>query len=168
MCSSIFPSTVSFRTLPIRGTHGFSFHPIGEDSVTWPCQPPGSLEYSAWHLKVLVIQSYPSLCNSMDCSLPGSSVHGILQARIVERVPSLLQGIFPTRGWNLGLPYCRQVLHHLSHQGSPHGHMPSHEFGGSMTFKERRAVGGRRVPCALSPVNSLFFTSRNWSQSVSI
>ena len=32
---------------------------------------------------------------------------------------SLLQGIFPTRGWNLGLLHCRQILYHLSHQGSP-------------------------------------------------
>ena len=30
---------------------------------------------------------------------------------------SLLQGIFPTQGWNLGLPHCRQTLYHLSHQG---------------------------------------------------
>ena len=33
---------------------------------------------------VLVTQSYPTLCNDKDCSLPGSSVHGILQARILE------------------------------------------------------------------------------------
>ena len=32
----------------------------------------------------LVIQSCPTLCDPMDCSLPGSSVHGILQARIIE------------------------------------------------------------------------------------
>ena len=31
---------------------------------------------------------------------------------------SLLQEIFPTQGSNRGLPKCRQVLHHLSHQGS--------------------------------------------------
>ena len=30
----------------------------------------------------------------------------------------LLQEIFPTRGWNLGLPHCRQTLYRLSHQGS--------------------------------------------------
>ena len=34
----------------------------------------------------LVAQSCPTLCDPMDCSLPGSSVHGILQARILERV----------------------------------------------------------------------------------
>ena len=31
----------------------------------------------------------------------------------------LLQGIFPTQGSNLGLPHCKQILYHLSHQGSP-------------------------------------------------
>ena len=32
---------------------------------------------------------------------------------------SLLQGTFLTQGLNLGLLHCRQILHHLSHQGSP-------------------------------------------------
>ena len=31
---------------------------------------------------------------------------------------SLLQGIFPTQGSNLGLLHCRQILYHLSHQGT--------------------------------------------------
>ena len=31
---------------------------------------------------------------------------------------SLLQEIFLTQGWNPGLPYCRHILYHLSHQGS--------------------------------------------------
>ena len=61
----------------------------------------------------------------MDCSLPGSSVHGILQARIFEWVAIfLLQGIFPTQGSNLHtlcLLCCRQILYLLSHQGSPQG-----------------------------------------------
>ena len=33
-----------------------------------------------------VAQSCPTLCNLVDCSPPGSSVHGILQARILEWV----------------------------------------------------------------------------------
>ena len=33
-----------------------------------------------------VTQSCPTLCNTVDCSLPSSSVHGILQARILEWV----------------------------------------------------------------------------------
>ena len=35
---------------------------------------------------MLVAQSCPNLCELMDCSQPGSSVHGILQARILEWV----------------------------------------------------------------------------------
>ena len=31
-----------------------------------------------------LLQSCPTLCDPMECSLPGSSVHGILQARILE------------------------------------------------------------------------------------
>ena len=40
-------------------------------------------------VKVLVFQSCPTLCNPMDYSLPGSSVYGILQARILEWVAVL-------------------------------------------------------------------------------
>ena len=55
-----------------------------------------------------------------DCSLTDPTVHGILQARILEWVviPSLLQGIFPPQGLNPGLLHCRQILYHLSPQGS--------------------------------------------------
>ena len=41
-----------------------------------------------------VTQSCPTLCDPLDCSLPGSSVHGILQARILEWVaisPTMMQ-----------------------------------------------------------------------------
>ena len=39
-----------------------------------------------WKVKVLVTQSFPTLFDPRDWSLPGSSVHGILQARILEWV----------------------------------------------------------------------------------
>ena len=39
-----------------------------------------------WEMKVLVTQLCPTLCDPMNCSPPGSSVHGILQARILEWV----------------------------------------------------------------------------------
>ena len=44
------------------------------------------LSFIMWEVKVLVAQSCLTLCDSMDSSLPGSSVHGILQARIREWV----------------------------------------------------------------------------------
>ena len=43
--------------------------------------------------KVLVAQLCPTLCDTMDCSLLGSSVHGILQARMLEWVPPYLTGL---------------------------------------------------------------------------
>ena len=49
-----------------------------------------------------------------------NTVHGILQARILEWVACcFLQGIFPTQRSTPGLPHCRWSLYQLSHQGSP-------------------------------------------------
>ena len=48
-------------------------------------------------VKVLVTQLCPTLCDPMDCSPPGSSVHGILQARILEW-PFPSPGDFPDPG----------------------------------------------------------------------
>ena len=47
-----------------------------------------------------VAQSCPSLCDPMDCSLPGSSVHGIFQARVLEWVAiSFSRGSSQPRDW---------------------------------------------------------------------
>ena len=52
---------------------------------------------------VLITQSYTTLCDPMDCSPPGSSVHGILQARIVDWIfPS--PGDLPDLGIKAGSP----------------------------------------------------------------
>ena len=46
------------------------------------------------------LQSCPALCDTMDCSLPGSSVHGILQARILKWVAMLFsRGSSWPRNW---------------------------------------------------------------------
>ena len=61
------------------------------------------------------LQSCPTLCDPMDCSPPGSPVHGV-------GCHFLLQGIFLTQGSNLHflwLLHCRRILYRLSHQGSP-------------------------------------------------
>ena len=59
-------------------------------------------------------------CDPMDSSLPGSFVHGdSLGKNTRVGCHVLLQGILPTQGSNPGLPHYRQILHHLSHQGSP-------------------------------------------------
>ena len=58
------------------------------------------------------LQSHPTLCDSTDCSPPGSSVHGILQARILEWV------VMPS---SRGMPgFC--VLHYLPEFAEIHVH----------------------------------------------
>ena len=55
----------------------------------------------------------------MNYSLPGSSVHGNSPGQNTEvGCHAFLQGIIPAQGLNPGLPHCRQILYHLSHQGS--------------------------------------------------
>ena len=68
---------------------------------------------------VLVAQSCLTLCVSMDCSPPGFSVHGILQAKILEGLPFPPPGDLPDPGIESGLLHWRQILYCLSHQGSP-------------------------------------------------
>ena len=64
--------------------------------------------------KVLVTQSCPALRHPMKCNPSVSSVHGILQAKLLEWVAiPFSRGSFQPRG-----PlHCRQILYHLSHYG---------------------------------------------------
>ena len=56
--------------------------------------------------------------DSMDCNLPGTSVHGDSGENTGVGYHALLQGIFLTQGLNQGLPHCRQFFTCLSHQWS--------------------------------------------------
>ena len=70
-----------------------------------------------------LIQSCLTPCDPMDCSPPVSSVHGILQARILERVamPSFKGSSQPKDHTCVSYVSCigRQVLYHWCHLGSP-------------------------------------------------
>ena len=59
-----------------------------------------------------VAQSCPTLCNPMDCSLPGSSVHGIFQARVLEwvAIASLENSIEILKKVKVKLPYDPAIL----------------------------------------------------------
>ena len=68
----------------------------------------------------LVTKSYITLCDPMDCSLPGSSAHGDSAGQNTGvGTRSLLQGIFLTQELNQSLLHCRWVLYQLNYQGSP-------------------------------------------------
>ena len=78
----------------------------------WP------IEYACMHSQLL--QLCPTLCDPMDCSPPGSSVHGILQARTLEWVAiHFSRRIFPIQGSNSCRLQFRRIFNWLSHQGSP-------------------------------------------------
>ena len=66
---------------------------------------------------MLVTRSYPALCDPVDSGPPGSSVRGILQARILEWVAMPFSDL-PDPGIELESPTL-QILYRLSHQGSP-------------------------------------------------
>ena len=62
-----------------------------------------------------------TLCDPMDCSLPGSSVNGILQARIPEWIAMAPLGDLPNPGTEPASHVScigRHVLHHYGHLGS--------------------------------------------------
>ena len=68
----------------------------------------------------LVSQSYPTLGDPTDSSLPGSSVHGDSPGKNTRvGCHDFLQGIFPTQGSNPGHLYYRRIFYPLRHQGSP-------------------------------------------------
>ena len=104
-------------------------------------KPTGFQELGHGHLCMCarLLQTCPTLCDPMDYSPPDSTVHGILQARILERVvisfsrgssppgdlPHL--GILSIQGSGIG----RQVLYHQRHLGSP---WTSSGWGGGLLF----------------------------------
>ena len=119
-----------------------------ECSNGFPCPPPGIFSTQDWtRSPTLQVDSLPPeppekacktnssriklyalellchvwlFCNPTDCCPPGSSVHGISQARTPELVDiSFSRGIFLTQGSNLSLLHWQADSLPLSHQGSP-------------------------------------------------
>ena len=92
--------------------------------------------------------------NPMDCSPPGSSVHGIFQATGAD-CHFLLQGIIPTQRLNPGLPPCRQILYHLRHQGSPRWLFKSQ-------VQKRRGMTQQQLPRPLPTPGSPCHDFHHW------
>ena len=70
--------------------------------------------------EVKITQVCSTLCDFMDCSPPGTSVHGDSPGKnTAVDCHFLLQGIFPTQGLNPGLLHCRRILYQMSHKESP-------------------------------------------------
>ena len=132
-------STLPFlRSSDLGGTHttgslgpqSFGFSLELHSQLSWPfnfqVEVPGTSQ-SITHNKYLTLSVYiymvkvqatqlcPTLCDHMDYT-----VHGILQARILEWVAiPFFHGICPMQGLDPRLLHCRRILYQLSHKGSP-------------------------------------------------
>ena len=104
-----FPTPRIFMTQ--RSNPGLLHWQVGSLSL---CHLGSPVQFSS------VTQSWPTLCDPMDCSLPRFSVHGIFPGKNTGvGCHFLLQRIFPTQRSNPGLLHYRQMLYCLSYQGSP-------------------------------------------------
>ena len=76
-------------------------------------------------VKVLVFQSCPTLCNTMDYIQPARLLYprNSPGKNTGACCHSHFQGFFLTHGSNLGLLHCMLIIYHLSHQGSPKKHI---------------------------------------------
>ena len=111
----IHMSPLSYTSL----SHSSSSYPSGSSQSTELsslCYTAASHELShTWWRDSETAQSCPTLRDPMDCSPPGSSIHGMFQASVLEWAAiSFSRGIFPTQGSNPGLPNCSLSLDHLS------------------------------------------------------
>ena len=107
-----FPSGLVTKNLPASAGE------IGFD----PClgKMPHAMEQLSLCLRAKSLQSCPTLCDSVGCNSPGSAVHGILQARILEWVamPSSRES---SQARDRTYVSClgRWVLYHWCHLGTP-------------------------------------------------
>ena len=86
-------------------------HPVPSTPLS-SCLHPTTL---GLHCAMLNRSLCLTLCEPMDCSPPGDSPG----KNTGVGCHALLQGFFPTQESNPGLSCCKQILYHLSHQGSP-------------------------------------------------
>ena len=109
----------------------------------------------------------------MDYSLPDSSVHSDSPGKNTGvGCHAFLQGLFPTQGWNPGLPHCRQIVYCLSHQGSPnflsgptltsvHDYWENHSF-------DQRDCGGKVISLLFNTLFRFVIAFLPWSKHLLI
>ena len=103
-----------FPTLECNPHFFFLLHwQLGSLSLVPPGKLPG---------EVLVAQLCSTLCNPWIVAHQDPQSTEFSRQEYWSGSHSLLQRIFSTQGSNPGLPYCRWILYHLNHQGSPKKH----------------------------------------------
>ena len=112
-----FHSTVKTQIHPEPPSSPASLSKLGTENA----KHSSMKEFLKRKVRGLVAQSCPTLCNPMDYNPPGSSVHGILQAGILEWVAiPFSRRFFLIWGLNPGILHCRQILYCLSRKVVKH------------------------------------------------
>ena len=99
------------------------------------------------------------LCNTIDCNSPGSSVHGIIQARILEWVPCPPPRDLPNPGMNLYLLHWQVNSLPPSHWGSPSAITKTTNYGWRLLLRgfpddsagKKSSCQCRRHSCRFDP-----------------
>ena len=102
----------------------------------------------------LVAQSCPTLCDPMDCSPPGSSVHGILQVKILEWVAiSSSRGSFHRDWTHISWVSCvgRQILYHCATWEVIHTRKENASLGEKRTNSDSSGASGDSTSCQVMP-----------------
>ena len=119
---------------------------------------------------VLLVQSCPTL-QAMDCSPPGSSVHGIFWQEYWSGLLFPSPGDLPDPGMEVGFPALRQILYRLSYLGSP-----KCDFSSDVTAKENYMEVPQKITelpnktltskryLHTNVIAALFIRARSWNQ----
>ena len=100
----------------------------------------------------LVPKSCPTVCDPMDCSPPGSSVHGISQARILEWIAiSFSRGSSQPRDQTLISCISKRILYHWAAIRLTHTHTHTHTHTQIWRSKVRCGRRGSQGPDDESP-----------------
>ena len=93
---------------------------LGESDNSWQLNNKNNWKYISNAVLCLVAPLGLTLCDPMDCTLPGSSVRGDSPGKNTEvGCLTRLHRIFPTQESNWGLLHCRRILFQLDYQGIP-------------------------------------------------
>ena len=117
-------------------------------------QGPSLLEQQCMHAKLL--QPCLTFCSPMDCSPPGSSVHGILQAKILEWVAMPFSRVSPQPRVRTHVSYVscigKQVLYHQCHLGS----LEQGQHGPSVHLLTSGCIGEKPSDLAFSTASAWY------------
>ena len=155
-CSAPWKLWASSLPPPGRGTQSCGHQPT---VAPFAWQSNKAISFGA--VLCLVAQSCLTLCNPMDYSPPGSSVHSMLQTRVLEWVA------MPSSRGSSHLPHCRRILYHLTHKGkSKNTGVGTYPFSGGTSWPRNQTrvscIAGRSWPTEL-PVEFLSISPKTLS-----